>query len=269
MTRKSIQLAAGMGLIGIMFLAACTGKSTPTATATATAAATAQPEVPTAPASLYSESGAYPLAAEEVQAGYPAPGAAYPDNSSGYLPAVSAGSAAYPEPTAYPAPLATDPSYPFPVEAPTAALPSYPFPGVNPSPTIFPVELVATATPLIINTPTPRPTRDIYSELHATDPAGVQLASGKVQLVEFFAFWDGTSKAMAPLMNALEAEYGDRMNFIFLDIDNPATQVLKKQLGFRVQPQFILLDEKGGVLKRWSGFVKEADFHAAFEAALD
>lgn len=27
------------------------------------------------------------------------------------------------------------------------------------------------------------------SELHATNPANVQLASGKVQLVEFFAFW--------------------------------------------------------------------------------
>jgi hypothetical protein len=34
------------------------------------------------------------------------------------------------------------------------------------------------------------PTRRLGSaELHATDPSSVTLASGKVQLVEFFAFW--------------------------------------------------------------------------------
>jgi hypothetical protein len=35
-------------------------------------------------------------------------------------------------------------------------------------------------------TPTRPPARD---ELHATDPGTVALASGKVQLVEFFAYW--------------------------------------------------------------------------------
>ncbi|MCB9135271.1 MAG: hypothetical protein H6636_07580 [Anaerolineales bacterium] len=33
------------------------------------------------------------------------------------------------------------------------------------------------------------PTQLGNPELHATDPSGVSLASGKVQLVEFFAFW--------------------------------------------------------------------------------
>jgi hypothetical protein len=36
----------------------------------------------------------------------------------------------------------------------------------------------------------PTPSRPaVSSELHATDPQAVTLASGKVQLVEFFAFW--------------------------------------------------------------------------------
>jgi len=37
--------------------------------------------------------------------------------------------------------------------------------------------------------PTDSPTRTVRAELQATDPASVQLASGKPQLVEFFAYW--------------------------------------------------------------------------------
>jgi hypothetical protein len=52
-------------------------------------------------------------------------------------------------------------------------------------------EAIATAgeivsEPAITQEPAPLPPRDT---LEATDPATVQLASGKVQLVEFFAFW--------------------------------------------------------------------------------
>lgn len=46
-------------------------------------------------------------------------------------------------------------------------------------------------TPFTEITPTessqPRPT--VRNELHATNPETVSLASGKVQLVEFFAYW--------------------------------------------------------------------------------
>ena len=50
--------------------------------------------------------------------------------------------------------------------------------GVSPTPTSVIEESKAT--------PTLPP---VSAELHATDPATVSLASGKVQLVEFFAFW--------------------------------------------------------------------------------
>jgi hypothetical protein len=35
----------------------------------------------------------------------------------------------------------------------------------------------------------PTETAPVKAELEATDPAGVTLASGQVQLVEFFAYW--------------------------------------------------------------------------------
>jgi len=73
---------------------------------------------------------------------------------------------------------------------------------------------------------------------------------------------------MAPIVHGLEAEYSDRMVFSYLDIDDPATEDLKSQLNYRVQPHFILLDADGNVLQQWVGSVTEEDFRAAFESGI-
>ena len=97
----------------------------------------------------------------------------------------------------------------------------------------------------------------------------VRLASGKVQLIEFFAFWSGPCQAMAPIVHGLEERYNEQIGFIYLDIDDPANTILKRELGFRMEPHFFLLDPGGWVLKQWSGYVTVEDFSKAFEAALD
>lgn len=89
-------------------------------------------------------------------------------------------------PTAYPAPAMT--------EKTAASLASpYPAPVASPElPTAYPVpEQQVTLLPTAPQeTPAEAaPTRPVKQELEASDPAAVQLASGKVQLVEFFAFW--------------------------------------------------------------------------------
>ena len=73
---------------------------------------------------------------------------------------------------------------------------------------------------------------------------------------------------MAPMMYGLESGYGTRINFIYLDIDDPATKRFKDQLRYRMQPHFFLLDENGSIIKQWQGYVEEQDLIAAFEAAL-
>lgn len=58
-----------------------------------------------------------------------------------------------------------------------------------------PLPVVASPTPVVEELPTPTPTpttpapKPVKEGLEATDPASVELASGNVQLVEFFAFW--------------------------------------------------------------------------------
>ena len=150
--------------------------------------------------------------------------------------------------------------------APTAT-PVFAIP-VTPTPVRY-----QTPTPTRTFTPTITPTRRppspwVSSQLRATDPRTVKLASGKVQLVMFFAFWSGPSQAMAPVVHNLQAEYGGRMNFIYLDIDDPATDSLQRQLGYRFEPHFFLLDPQGKIIQQWVGYVRHDDFVRAFESAL-
>jgi thiol-disulfide isomerase/thioredoxin len=108
----------------------------------------------------------------------------------------------------------------------------------------------------------------VQSELVATDPRLVKLASGRVQLIFFFAFWDGPSQAMAPLVHGLEPGYLGRVNFIYLDIDDPATRPLRQALYFKSQPHFFLLGPTGKVLRQWLGYVPVQQLINAIEAAV-
>ena len=156
--------------------------------------------------------------------------------------------------TATPSPSATQ----FVVPTATPTFTRTPF--LTPTPTL-------TRTPTITPTPLPAPPW-VSSQLQATDPRMVQLASGRVQLVEFFAFWSGSCQAMAPIVHSLEDQYGSRMNFVYLDIDDPANSYFEHELGFRMEPQFFLLDPQGNILRQWIGYVSREQFISAFNAAL-
>jgi thiol-disulfide isomerase/thioredoxin len=93
------------------------------------------------------------------------------------------------------------------------------------------------------------------AELRASDPTTVTLASGNLQLVEFIAYWCVTCKAIAPTVHGLESLYGDEINFVYLDREDPATFQFQEQLGYIYQPHFFLLDEGGAVIGQWRGYV--------------
>ncbi len=73
---------------------------------------------------------------------------------------------------------------------------------------------------------------------------------------------------MVPVVHGLEVEYFGRIQFVYLDIDDPRTMDFKRQFGFRYQPEFRLLDGEGQVVQTWLGRVSAEEFRAAFNRLL-
>ena len=73
---------------------------------------------------------------------------------------------------------------------------------------------------------------------------------------------------MAPIVHGLEVEYNGKIKFVYLDIDDPANDAFKRELGYRVQPHFYLLDGNGNVIQQWLGRVSANDFRTTFDTAI-
>jgi len=73
---------------------------------------------------------------------------------------------------------------------------------------------------------------------------------------------------MAPIVHGLEVEYFGKIDFVYLDVDDSANAEYLRQLGYRYQPHFILIDGEGTVLQQWLGIVGAGDFRSAFDTYL-
>ncbi len=69
------------------------------------------------------------------------------------------------------------------------------------------------------------------------------------------------------MVHGLEAKWADEIDFVYLDIDDPRTEPFKRQLGFIYQPQFILLDSNGNLVKQWVGVTPAQELEATFVEA--
>ncbi|RMG88974.1 MAG: hypothetical protein D6706_22215 [Chloroflexi bacterium] len=74
---------------------------------------------------------------------------------------------------------------------------------------------------------------------------------------------------MKPIVHELEAKYGNQIEFVYLNIDDPETNDEKLKYGFRYQPHFILLDENGEIVEQWLGSVPQTTFEEAFAQILN
>jgi hypothetical protein len=69
-------------------------------------------------------------------------------------------------------------------------------------------------------------------------------------------------------VHGLEGKYGGCVDFVYLDIDNPATQAAKNRLGYLAQPHFFLLDKSGKVVWRKVGVITAAEIEDQFQFVI-
>jgi hypothetical protein len=66
------------------------------------------------------------------------------------------------------------------------------------------------------------------------------------------------------MVHGLEAEYFGRIQFTYLDADDPLTYDFQRVLGFYYQPEVYFLDPNGTVLMKWVGYTSEEEFRSGF-----
>ncbi|MEO1391371.1 MAG: thioredoxin domain-containing protein [Cyanobacteria bacterium J06634_5] len=99
-------------------------------------------------------------------------------------------------------------------------------------------------------------------------PFDSAIASSKPTLIEFYADWCTTCQSMSSTMNTLHQQYGEHINFVMLNIDDPAAAPQVNQYRASGVPQFTLLSETQAPVDTWVGKVPAPIFTDAFAQLL-
>ena len=91
------------------------------------------------------------------------------------------------------------------------------------------------------------------------------VANGKPTLLEFYADWCTTCQGMSGTIAELEEEYGDRINLVMLDIDDPQWDNLAQQYRVTGIPQYNFLDAEERKIASYIGKVPQKILSQSFE----
>jgi thioredoxin 1 len=87
----------------------------------------------------------------------------------------------------------------------------------------------------------------------------------KPVLMDFYADWCGPCRMQTPIIEELQKDFGDKVEFLKINVDKEGDLAMEK--GIFVVPTLIL--EKGGVeLKKWMGVTSKEELSRAVSDSL-
>lgn len=121
---------------------------------------------------------------------------------------------------------------------------------------------------IVLGLQTQGTTASLSSLADRSVPLEVALGNDQPTFVEFYADWCTSCQAMAGDMAALREEYGDRVNFVMLNVDNSKWLPEMSQYEVDGIPHFVFLDETGEAMAQTIGEQPQTIVAANLEALL-
>ena len=112
---------------------------------------------------------------------------------------------------------------------------------------------IALSVALILGLKTQTTSASLADLDKASTPLEMATSNGKPSIVEFYANWCTVCQKMAPDVAQLKQQYGDRVNFVMLNVDN--NKWLPEMLKYRVDgiPHFVFLGAYGETIAQSIG----------------
>lgn len=112
---------------------------------------------------------------------------------------------------------------------------------------------IALGVALALGIKTQPVTVSLEAQAAQSTPLEVAFTNHKPTLLEFYADWCTSCQAMAGDLEAIKTNYGDRLNFVMLNVDNG--KWLPEVLKYRVDgiPHFVFFDDTGAAIAETIG----------------
>ena len=85
-----------------------------------------------------------------------------------------------------------------------------------------------------------------------------KITNSRPKVLKFYADWCVACKQFSPIMETAKAQYEDRIDFQYIDIDDPANKILVEKFAVTNLPTTIYLDKDGEEVGEMIGFVDKS-----------